>query len=477
MAGSLSKTYAMTGWRIGFGLVPPPIVQAMTKLQSHSTSNPCSISQKAAVEALRGPQESVGVMLAEYRKRRDFVVSRLRQIPGVTCNEPQGAFYVYPNVSVAFKNGIANTLQFAEKLLAEGHVAAVPGEAFGTDPPHSHLLRHLDEGTGARSRSHPPVRRPEFIAMQPAVRLTPSLREKVWGRTRLSPWYAGFRYSRSAKHGSSAPANCPCSSSGSSPTSASPSRCIPTMARTARCGKSEMWHILDAQPGASIAMGFREPLTRERLREATRTGEVEQLLHWAPVKPGETYLIPAHTVHAIGAGIVLCEIQQNSDVTYRLWDYGRPRELHVDKAVPLCDLGVHPGAALRVPLGEGREELVRAKHFVTERVQLRPGQSMLPEPQRSQLWICLEGSAEIGDDLAQAGEVWLLPDEGKQPAIAALAPATFLRTWAPWNRPAGGWRSSFRPQTYSGNRLLTRADLTGSRHTRAYCEPQSEPRP
>jgi aspartate aminotransferase len=134
VAGSLSKTYAMTGWRIGFGLVPPPIVQAMTKLQSHSTSNPCSISQKAAVEALRGPQESVGIMLAEYRRRRDFVVARLRGIPGVLCNLPQGAFYVYPNVSVAIgKNGIANTLEFSERLLAEAHVAVVPGEAFGTD--------------------------------------------------------------------------------------------------------------------------------------------------------------------------------------------------------------------------------------------------------------------------------------------------------------------------------------------------------
>ena len=98
VAGSLSKTYAMTGWRIGFGLVPPAIVQAMTKLQSHSTSNPCSISQKAAVEALRGPQESVGIMLAEYRKRRDFVVARLHEIPGVHCTEPRGAFYAYPNV-------------------------------------------------------------------------------------------------------------------------------------------------------------------------------------------------------------------------------------------------------------------------------------------------------------------------------------------------------------------------------------------
>jgi aspartate aminotransferase len=133
VAGSLSKTYAMTGWRIGFGLVPENIIGAMTKLQSHSTSNPTSISQKAAVEALRGPQDSVGIMLAEYRKRRDFVVARLRAIPGVTCAEPRGAFYAYPNLGVAIgKNGIANSLQLSERLLAEAHVAVVPGEAFGT---------------------------------------------------------------------------------------------------------------------------------------------------------------------------------------------------------------------------------------------------------------------------------------------------------------------------------------------------------
>src|SRR5947207_1132541 len=90
VAGSFSKTYAMTGWRIGYGLCPPSIITAMNKLQSHSTSNPTSIAQKAAVEALRGPQESVGIMLAEYRKRKDFVINRLRQIPGVTCTDPRG---------------------------------------------------------------------------------------------------------------------------------------------------------------------------------------------------------------------------------------------------------------------------------------------------------------------------------------------------------------------------------------------------
>ena len=134
VAGSLSKTYAMTGWRIGFGLGPAPMMAAINKLQSHSTSNPTSIAQKAAVEALQGPQDSVGIMLAEFRKRRDFVIGRLRQIPGVTVNVPQGAFYAYPNIGVAFgKNGIHTSMQFAEQLLDKAHVALVPGEAFGTD--------------------------------------------------------------------------------------------------------------------------------------------------------------------------------------------------------------------------------------------------------------------------------------------------------------------------------------------------------
>lgn len=132
VAGSLSKTYAMTGWRIGFDLAPKPLIDAMMKLQSHTTSNPTSIAQKAAIEALRGPQESIGTMLAEYRRRRDFVVQRLRAIPGVRIAEPRGAFYAYPNISIGFRHGITSAMQFSERLLAEAHVAVVPGEAFGT---------------------------------------------------------------------------------------------------------------------------------------------------------------------------------------------------------------------------------------------------------------------------------------------------------------------------------------------------------
>lgn len=133
VAGTVSKTYAMTGWRIGFALAPEPVIGAMLKLQSHSTSNPTSIAQKAAVEALLGPQDSVKTMLAEYGRRREFVVARLRRIAGVTCAMPDGAFYAYPNIgAILGRGGIETSAQFAEKLLQQANVAVVPGEAFGT---------------------------------------------------------------------------------------------------------------------------------------------------------------------------------------------------------------------------------------------------------------------------------------------------------------------------------------------------------
>lgn len=133
VAGSLSKTYAMTGWRIGYALGPAAVIGAMARLQSHSTSNANSIAQKAAVEALRGPQDFVTQVREEYRRRRDFALERLRRIPGVRCHEPQGAFYLYPDVrEVLAKAGVRTTMELAEQLLEQAEVAVVPGEAFGT---------------------------------------------------------------------------------------------------------------------------------------------------------------------------------------------------------------------------------------------------------------------------------------------------------------------------------------------------------
>ena len=131
--GSLSKTYAMTGWRAGFALGPKTIIAAMSKLQSQSTSNTTSMVQRAAIAALTESQECVGVMKADYIKLRDRVLEGFKTIPGLTCTVPQGAFYVYPNVSKFFgKGGIKTASDVAAKLLSEAHVVCVPGEPFGT---------------------------------------------------------------------------------------------------------------------------------------------------------------------------------------------------------------------------------------------------------------------------------------------------------------------------------------------------------
>lgn len=145
IVGSLSKTYAMTGWRLGYVLGPAPIVSAMSKLQSQSTSNPTSIVQKAAVAALNGSQQCVADMRADYIHLRDMAVAGLRAIPGVTCANPHGAFYVFPNLSQFFgRHGLNSAADVARKLLHEAHVAMVPGEAFGSNQ-HARLSYPVNE--------------------------------------------------------------------------------------------------------------------------------------------------------------------------------------------------------------------------------------------------------------------------------------------------------------------------------------------
>src|SRR5436190_16805015 len=133
VVGSLSKTYAMTGWRLGYTVGAAKMIAAVQKLQSQSTSNPTSIVQKAAVAALSGPQQCVEEMRQEYIRLRDHVVKGLRSIPGIKCTLPEGAFYAYPNVSAFFgRSGVKSASDLAGKLLRESHVATVPGEGFGT---------------------------------------------------------------------------------------------------------------------------------------------------------------------------------------------------------------------------------------------------------------------------------------------------------------------------------------------------------
>ncbi len=150
--GSLSKTYAMTGWRAGYAMAPKAIIANLSKLQSQQTSNATSIVQKAAIAALAGSQQCVTEFRAEFVELRDYMLAKLAEIPGVTCTKPEGAFYVYPNISAYLgKSGIKNPTELATRLLHEAHVVAVPGEAFGTSE-HIRLSypvtkQNIDEGT------------------------------------------------------------------------------------------------------------------------------------------------------------------------------------------------------------------------------------------------------------------------------------------------------------------------------------------
>ena len=131
--GSLSKTYAMTGWRLGYALAPAPVIAAMNKLQGQQTSNPASIVQKAAIAALTGPQNCIDEMKRDYIGLRDHIVGGLAAIPGLTCTRPEGAFYAYPNISRFLGSGnMRSAGDVAKRLLHEAHVVTVPGEAFGS---------------------------------------------------------------------------------------------------------------------------------------------------------------------------------------------------------------------------------------------------------------------------------------------------------------------------------------------------------
>ncbi len=131
--GSFSKTYAMTGWRVGYLLGPRELVEAAGRIQGHATSNPTSFAMKGALAALGGAEEDVKAMVAEYQVRRDFLIPRLNALPGISCASPKGAFYAFPDVSSCLRGDLGSPTELAEKLIDEEAVALVAGEAFGSD--------------------------------------------------------------------------------------------------------------------------------------------------------------------------------------------------------------------------------------------------------------------------------------------------------------------------------------------------------
>lgn len=133
LVGSFSKTYSMTGWRLGYLCAPPELIRAVAAIQSHSTSNPTSFAQKGAIAALEGAEAEVAEMIAAFQARRDLLIEGLNDLPGLSCRPPAGAFYAFPDVSALFREGRRGSVAVAEWLLTEAGVAVVPGVAFGSD--------------------------------------------------------------------------------------------------------------------------------------------------------------------------------------------------------------------------------------------------------------------------------------------------------------------------------------------------------
>jgi mannose-6-phosphate isomerase len=174
-------------------------------------------------------------------------------------------------------------------------------------------------------------------------------------------------------------------------------------------GKTEAWYVLDAQPPGEIAAGFREQLTPQRFKDSIASGEIENLLDWRRVAAGDLIFVPAGTVHAIGAGLTICEIQQNSDITYRLYDYGRQRELHVEHGMNVAHLRPHDDAAAPIPLADGRDELAKSDYFRIERLKPKKSIQIQDGQPHYSILTCLKGEGTVDGQPAQAGKAFFVP--------------------------------------------------------------------
>ncbi|TWH92858.1 mannose-6-phosphate isomerase [Sphingobium wenxiniae] len=174
-------------------------------------------------------------------------------------------------------------------------------------------------------------------------------------------------------------------------------------------GKDEAWYILDCKPGATIGLGFREAATQDDVRAAIAAGMLEKMIDWRPVFPGEFYMVPAGTVHAIGADIMLVEVQCNADITYRLYDYGRDRPLHVEQALACARLERY---ALPVPhiAADEERELLTAGHgpFGLRHVAFRAGEEIVAHDSCAAWFVPLEGTGSLSGAQWKNGECWIL---------------------------------------------------------------------
>lgn len=195
-------------------------------------------------------------------------------------------------------------------------------------------------------------------------------------------------------------------------------------------GKEEIWYILDCEPGALLGVGLTSTLTPEQFRQAAENGSLERFIDWKPVKPGDCYFIPAGTVHAIGAGIALVEIQQNADVTYRLYDYGRPRELHLDDGIFVSHLTPYDRDVINAPLGSNHRLISETEAPFSLDLAHWPEDEAISLPQtESPIWFTpLSGSGRANGIAWEKGDCLLLDGDCD---IALTTPACVLLATAP----------------------------------------------
>jgi mannose-6-phosphate isomerase len=211
-------------------------------------------------------------------------------------------------------------------------------------------------------------------------------------------------------------------------------------------GKTEMWHVVSAEPGATLLLGLVSKVDREKFQSAIKQGGLEHFFERLPVSPGETFYVPSGTPHTIGAGMILCEVQQNSDLTYRLYDFhrvdakGNPRELHIEKGMAVIDFEHRNGgkvSPLALPSRNGTKKalLVACPYFATERWDLSAQHHAKSDPAHFELLVILCGRGNIqwtgGSSSYQQGECWFIPANLGQFSIVPESPASILRTYVP----------------------------------------------
>ena len=251
-------------------------------------------------------------------------------------------------------------------------------------------------------------------------KLVPGVLDKVWGSSATEPWLANPESRKIGEIWFSAPEVMPVLVKFLFTSDRLSVQVHPDDAYARACGhergKTEMWHILRAEPGATIALGLREAVTGEQVSAAALSGDIVDMLQWIPARVGDTFFVPAGTIHAIGGGLGICEIQQLSDVTYRLFDYQREptRPLHLKESLEVAGLAPADGRRGAVALAAGHELLAECEHFRTERLNLA-GSFQRPATRGPAIHVAIRGEGTIAGEPFRAGEAWLIP--GGTPAL------------------------------------------------------------